>query len=356
MKKEANKINSTEDRCHSNIPECFRKPLMKVAYKLLSRDEATFEELTPTEQQLLNSFETDQIYRLLTGEPDTVPKSRFNWFTVTGGDATIEFILDQAQPLQTGTTSARPSPATATTPRAKVKMPKASTSTRAVLPSSSSSSSNPSTMPSSPTASTLGTAPKALQPRSTSGSSATPSKSPSPTTTPKPAATSAKGSGRKLRAHPEVNYRDLHLGQNLLLGRREFLKMPLHSEICWKGCPTNCRKSLKSGQRISGHLPTLIFLIYGLLKMSTGTTVPGPELMNAQNFDFAKPKLIFRNISRYVATCSYATTFTYIHIRIPFNFTTVSIPNKPLQKFTANYLISTRNLSSQSPNQSRMSA
>jgi hypothetical protein len=38
-KKEANKINSTEDRYHSNVPECFHEPLMKMAYKLLSRDE-----------------------------------------------------------------------------------------------------------------------------------------------------------------------------------------------------------------------------------------------------------------------------------------------------------------------------
>jgi hypothetical protein len=39
--------------------------------------------------------------------------------------------------------------------------------------------------------------------------------------------------------------------------------------------------------------------------------------MKAQNFDFAKPKLFFKNIGRYVATS------TYIHVRIPFNFTTV---------------------------------
>jgi hypothetical protein len=49
MKKEANKINSTENRCHSTVPVRFRKPLMKVAYKLLSRDKATFQELTPKE-------------------------------------------------------------------------------------------------------------------------------------------------------------------------------------------------------------------------------------------------------------------------------------------------------------------
>jgi hypothetical protein len=62
MKTEANKINSAEDRCHSTVPERFREPLMKVAYKLLSRDKATFEELTPSEQKLWKSFETDPIY------------------------------------------------------------------------------------------------------------------------------------------------------------------------------------------------------------------------------------------------------------------------------------------------------
>jgi hypothetical protein len=53
--------------------------------------------------------------------------------------------------------------------------------------------------------------------------------------------------------------------------------------------------------------------------MSSGSTVPDPdpELINAQNFDFAKPKLFFKNIGKYAATS------TYIHVRIPFNFTTV---------------------------------
>jgi len=41
------------------------------------------------------------------------------------------------------------------------------------------------------------------------------------------------------------------------------------------------------------------------------------QLINAQNFDFAKPKLFFKNIGKYAATS------TYIHVRIPFNFTTV---------------------------------
>jgi hypothetical protein len=53
--------------------------------------------------------------------------------------------------------------------------------------------------------------------------------------------------------------------------------------------------------------------------MTSGTTVPDPdpELINAQNFNFAKPKLFFKNIGKYAATS------TYIHVRIPFNFTNV---------------------------------
>jgi len=53
--------------------------------------------------------------------------------------------------------------------------------------------------------------------------------------------------------------------------------------------------------------------------MSSGSTVPDPdpELINAQNFNFAK--LFFKSIRKYAA----AATLTYIHVRIPFNFTTV---------------------------------
>ncbi len=39
--------------------------------------------------------------------------------------------------------------------------------------------------------------------------------------------------------------------------------------------------------------------------------------MNTWNFNFAKQKVFFKNIGRY------ATTSTYIHVRIPFNFTTM---------------------------------
>ena len=100
--------------------------------------------------------------------------------------------------------------------------------------------------------------------------------------------------------------------------------MPVHSENCWKGCPTNRRQSPKTRRRIPSHLPSLLIILYGLLKMSSGSSVPDPdpELINAQYFDFAKPKLFFKNIGKYAATS------TYIHVRIFFNFTTVFNPKQ----------------------------
>jgi hypothetical protein len=53
--------------------------------------------------------------------------------------------------------------------------------------------------------------------------------------------------------------------------------------------------------------------------MSQGQQLPDPdpELINAKSLYFAKPKLFFKNIGRYAATS------TYIHFRIPFNFSQV---------------------------------
>ncbi len=120
---EAIRVNSAEDKCHSTVPECFHKPLMKVAYKLLSRDKATFVELRTSEHQLWNSFETDQIYRLLTGKPDTVLEFRFNWYMVTSADGTAEFIPDQAPPGKARVTMAVRSRPLLTVPEPKVKLP-----------------------------------------------------------------------------------------------------------------------------------------------------------------------------------------------------------------------------------------
>jgi hypothetical protein len=251
MKREAEKINSTQERCHSNVPERFHEPLMKVAYKLLSRDEATFEELTPSEQKLWNSFETDQIYRLLTGEADTVPEFRFNWYTVDTTDGYCERPQNRPTSSAAPRTIAQPpgqpsAPTSVQPPAVTVKPPRASTSARARLPSSTTSSntsSRPSTTPSSPRPSTSGTVPRARYSSSTdtaptprshcSTTDTAPSRSPTPpapapppvvNTPPTVKATTPKGSGRLLRLRPDVNYRDLHLGRNLLLGRQQFLK------------------------------------------------------------------------------------------------------------------------------------
>jgi hypothetical protein len=60
--------------------------------------------------------------------------------------------------------------------------------------------------------------------------------------------------------------------------------------------------------------------------MCSGSSVPDPdpELINAQNFDFAKPKLFFINIGKYAATSM------YIHVRIFFNFTTIFNPKQAI--------------------------
>jgi hypothetical protein len=223
MKREAEKINSTQERCHSNVPERFCEPLMKVAYKLLSRDEATFEELTPSEPKLWNLFETDQIYRLLTGESDTVPEFRFNSYTVDTTDGYCE----QPRRLPAPSAPARmvtqpPAPPPVEPPVLTAKQPKASTSARARLPSSTTSSNNssrPSTTPSSPRPSTSGTVPRARYssstdtaptPKSTCSTTDTaPSRSPTPpapaptqppavNTPPMVKSTTPKGSGRLL--------------------------------------------------------------------------------------------------------------------------------------------------------------
>jgi hypothetical protein len=96
----SNQIKSVEEKLKTGIPESLSESLMKVAYKLLIRDDSTFEELTPQEQQLWTRFETDDIYSFLTGEPDTVPEFCFNWTLVpqlTFQSATYS-TLTQAQP------------------------------------------------------------------------------------------------------------------------------------------------------------------------------------------------------------------------------------------------------------------
>jgi hypothetical protein len=78
------------------------------------------------------------------------------------------------------------------------------------------------------------------------------------------------------------------------------------------------KKNVISGT-FPANLPKPILILYGLLKMSHGQLLPDPdlELINAKSLDFVKPKLFFKNIGRYAATS------TYIHVRIPFNFSQI---------------------------------
>jgi hypothetical protein len=75
-------IKSVETQSKTGISESLHEPLMKIAHKRLISDKSTFEQLTPSEQTLWTRFKTDDIYRFLTGEPDTVPEFQYNWTSI----------------------------------------------------------------------------------------------------------------------------------------------------------------------------------------------------------------------------------------------------------------------------------
>jgi hypothetical protein len=62
--------------------ERLHEPFMKIAQKLLINDKATFEQLTPSIHNLWTQFQTEVIYRFLTGEPDTEPEFKYNWTSI----------------------------------------------------------------------------------------------------------------------------------------------------------------------------------------------------------------------------------------------------------------------------------
>jgi hypothetical protein len=121
-----NQIKSVDTKLKTGIAESLREPLMKIAQQLLISDKATFEQLTPKEQQLWTTFKTADIYRFLTGEEDTVPEFQYNWTSVP-----------KLQPLGPSTTNAPPIPASTASPVA----PPAPLLPPASLPSSGSSTS-----------------------------------------------------------------------------------------------------------------------------------------------------------------------------------------------------------------------
>ncbi len=130
-------------------------------------------------------------------------------------------------------------------------------------------------MPSSPRPSTSGTGPRARYtsstdtaptPRSTYSTTDTgPSRSPTPPVQVHPQPTTAttpgtvkaitpKGSGRLLRLRTDVNYRDLHLGRNLLLGRNQFLK---RCRSTWKSVGKAVQQTVDKVRKVADEFPPI---------------------------------------------------------------------------------------------------
>ncbi len=198
-------IKSLDNKLKTGIAESLRKPLMKIAQQLLISDKATFEQLTPTKQQLWTTFETADIYRFLIGEEDTVPEFQYNWTPVP-----------KLQPLGPSTTSVAPIPASTAPPVAPPAPP---------LPPSSPPSSDLSTSPamstphSSPTPSTLGTRPKQPQPPPAQQPQLDPSGASTSGNNPQTQATKL----HNLRQRTKVDYKELNTGASQF-GRDQFRK------------------------------------------------------------------------------------------------------------------------------------
>jgi hypothetical protein len=79
MTDDAHKINQSDEIFL--IDNSLREPLLTIVNKLLGRQQLNFEQLTPTEQQLWNLFEKNDIYEFLTGEKDTMAEFCHNWLT-----------------------------------------------------------------------------------------------------------------------------------------------------------------------------------------------------------------------------------------------------------------------------------
>jgi hypothetical protein len=60
-------------------------PLLTIADKLLGKQNLAFEQSTLLEQQLWKLFETNEIYKFLMGETNTIPEFHFNWITCSHG-------------------------------------------------------------------------------------------------------------------------------------------------------------------------------------------------------------------------------------------------------------------------------
>jgi len=258
---------------------------MKIAQKLLINDKATFEQLTTPEQNLWTTFETEDIYRFLTGKPDTVAEFPYNWTSIPRLQPLGPTISVPPAPVTTAPTA----PARIQLPPQPQVQPPAPQPPPEPSPSSSSSSSSPH---SSPMPSTSGTCPRTTKtnpPKSTqldpSGASTSGTKSPA-----------VDPATRNLRQRTKVNYKDLHTEASAF-GRNEFRKRCSKAGASVKKSVANVRKNV-FGRTFPANFLKLIIILYGLLKMSQGQSLPDPdpELINAKSLDFAKPKLFFKNI------------------------------------------------------------
>jgi hypothetical protein len=63
------------------INEMLREPLLHIANKLLGRRNLSFDQLTTSWTNIVESFWNSEIYEFLTGEKDTIPEFWHDWIT-----------------------------------------------------------------------------------------------------------------------------------------------------------------------------------------------------------------------------------------------------------------------------------
>jgi hypothetical protein len=207
-----NQIKSVDTQLKTGITERLRKPLMKIAQKLLISYKATFEQLTTPEQKLWSTFETEDIYRFLTGEPDTFPEFQYNWTSIPRLQTQGPTISAPPAPVATA-------PAAPANPQQPPQPPVQPPAPPTPPESGSSGLSSSSSPHSSPMPSTTGTRPKTSQaptPKSAqpnpSGASTSGTKSATP-----------DSNSWNLRQHTKVDYKDLHTGATAF-GQNKFQK------------------------------------------------------------------------------------------------------------------------------------
>jgi hypothetical protein len=247
---------------------------MKIAQKLLISDKVTFDQLTPPEQNLGTRFETGDIYRFLTGEPDTVPEFKYNWISIP-----------RLQPL--GPMLGAPIiPAPAQVPPAPVEPPAPLPAPLPPPDASCNGSSSSSSSHSSPTQSTSGTQPKQGQPTATKQTTPDPSGASTSGTTP----LVSTSTNHNLRPRTKVDYKDLNTGASQFR-REQFRKRCSQAGASVRKLVAKVRKMSLAELflPISRNLSIII-------KMSHGQMLPDPELINTKSLDFVKPKLFFKNI------------------------------------------------------------